>query len=206
MNVPAIKVQLALWNPNIFWSNLFTIRKQSSKHIQFTQENICVYNCLTHDHELYQNQLSQLFVFSVLYYYPTSYGIVKTNTRYLQMLLVSPYRFTSKNAEWLEIKVIILIIDICLVIITWSGRTWVLPQASQHYSQQQPAYTMYKAVNLSYLVCYDHIFVCALYTAANASQHYSQQQPEYTVCTKLLICHILYVMIIYLCVCVVYCW
>jgi len=108
MNIPAIKVQLALWNPNIFWSNLFIIRKQSSKHIQFTQENFCVYNCLTHDHELYQNQLSQLFVFSVLYYYPTSYGIVKTNTRYLQMLLVSPYRFTSKNAEWLEIKVIII--------------------------------------------------------------------------------------------------
>lgn len=37
------------------------------KHIQFTQENICIYNCSTHDHELYQNQLSQLFVFSVCY-------------------------------------------------------------------------------------------------------------------------------------------
>lgn len=102
---------------------------------------------------------------------PISYCIVKTDTRYLQMLLVSPYRFTSKNAQWLQIKVIILI-DICLDIIMKSGRTWVLPQASQHNSQQQPEYTMYKAVNMSYLVCYDHIFsVCVvLYTAANMRQ------------------------------------
>lgn len=163
MKVPAIKVQLALWNPNISWPNLSIISKQSSKHILFTQESICIYSFLIHDHELYQNQLSQLCFQCVALLLPTSHWIVKANTRYLQMLLVSPSRFTSKNAEWLEIKLITLIIDICHDIMK-SGRTWVLPQASQHYSQQQP---------------------------------------DYTVCTKLLICHILYVMIIYLCVCVV---
>jgi len=114
---------------------------------------------------------------------PTSYCIVKTNTRYLQMLLVSPYRFTSKNAEWLEIKVIILIIDICLAIIMKSGRAWVLSQASQHYSQQHPEYTMYTAVNLSYLVCYDHIFVCVLYAAANRRQILMHDESAPWVCS-----------------------
>lgn len=185
VKVPAIKVQLALWNPSLFWPNLSIIRKQSYKHIQFTQENICIYSCLTHDRELYQKKNSQLFVFSVCYI-SIAYFILYCEDKH-QVLANASGKSTQIHFQE------------CRVTGNKSNYTYYWHLSCYYNEEWQslgtaPSFTallttatwvhcMYKAVNLSYLVCFDNIFVCVLYAAANRRQIFMHDESAPLVCS-----------------------